>query len=377
MFIPRTLEPAIRRMLFQGKVLILYGPRQVGKTTLAQNIAKDYGKVLNLSCDDPLTRQKLSNKDTVTLKALVQGYEFILIDEAQRVENIGLTLKQLVDTLPKTAQVMATGSSSFDLANKIKEPLTGRSREFTLLPFSLEELRAVENPLEQEATLEDKVLYGLYPEVSLKKEDRLYALKNITENYLYKDIFIFEGIRKPEWMEKIAQLLAISTGSLISYSELANTLDLSKQTVEHYIRILEQAFIIYTLRPYHNNLRSELTKKRKIYFYDTGIRNMLLSNFQPMDLRADKGGLWENFVVTERLKWASNHEHLTLKSHFWRSTTGQEVDLLEQENTKKRAFEIKWNSEKKQKIPSQFLANYGKTPYTLIHRENFLEEIYK
>ena len=180
MFIPRTLEPAIRRMLFQGKVLILYGPRQVGKTTLAQNIAKDYGKVLNLSCDDPLTRQKLSNKDTVTLKALVQGYEFILIDEAQRVENIGLTLKQLVDTLPKTAQVMATGSSSFDLANKIKEPLTGRSREFTLLPFSLEELRAVENPLEQEATLEDKVLYGLYPEVSLKKEDRLYALKNIT-----------------------------------------------------------------------------------------------------------------------------------------------------------------------------------------------------
>lgn len=376
MFIPRTLEPQLRQALYKGKILILYGPRQVGKTTLAQNIAKNYGKVLLLNCDDSLTRKKLSNQNTVTLKSLVQGYDFILIDEAQRVENIGLTLKQLVEALPKTVQVMATGSSSFDLANKIKEPLTGRSREFTLLPFSLEELRNIENPIEQQAALEDKILYGLYPEVVLSASDRLQTLKNITENYLYKDILVFEGIRKPEWMEKILQLLAVGTGSLVSFSELANTLDISKQTIEHYIRILEQAFVIYSLKPYHNNLRSELTKKRKIYFYDTGIRNMLLGNFQPMDLRAERGGLWENFVISERLKWVQNHGHIMLKSHFWRTTTGVEVDLLEEENTKKRAFEIKWNNAKNQKIPSQFLANYGETPYTLIHQENLLDEIY-
>lgn len=378
--IERTIKKDVLSACFQGKVVIIYGPRQVGKTTLAKTLVSDIGKKgLYMTCDDPQTRSELTGRNTAELLRTIQGYEVIVIDEAQRVDNIGITLKQLVDALPQTVQIIATGSSSFDLANKINEPLTGRSREFMLYPLSLEELRSTQSLLEQKSTLMQRVVFGCYPEVVLGTGDHKQALFNLTEHYLYKDLLSYDGIRKPELLEKLIKLLASSVGQLVSYTELANTLDVSKQTIESYITILEQAFIIYTLKPYSKNVRSELTKKRKVYFIDTGILSMVSGDLSPLDhfTRTNTGQIWENFVINERMKSMKNHGNYMARWNFWRTITGQEIDLIEtNESRPLHAFEIKWKPEKRD-APSSWKTGYPDSVFTIIHRENFFQEMYE
>ena len=250
--------------------------------------------------------------------------------------------------------------------------MTGRSFEFHLLPFSIEEIKPYENRIIQESTLNDRIIHGLYPEIVLGKENREKILFSIANNYLYKDILTYEGIRKPDILEKILSILAISVGSEISFNEISNTLDIAKQTVNSYVKILEQAFIIYSVKPFHKNLRSEMTKKRKIYFYDTGIRNTILNDMKDIELRIDKGALWENFVMNERIKKAFNDDDFQKKFYFWRTTDGQEIDLVEEKNTELKIFEIKWQ-EKNIKLPAKWKESYGETDIKIICRKNFLD----
>lgn len=372
MKIERLIKKHILRSCFKGKIIVIYGPRRVGKTTLVKEIGVELGGELYLSCDEPTVRNMLTKKDTPSLLSVIKGYKTIIIDEAQRIEDIGLTLKQLADSNLDNVQIIATGSSSFELSNKIKEPLTGRSFEFHLLPFSIEEIKPYENRIIQESTLNDRIIHGLYPEIVLGKENREKILFSIANNYLYKDILTYEGIRKPDILEKILSILAISVGSEISFNEISNTLDIAKQTVNSYVKILEQAFIIYSVKPFHKNLRSEMTKKRKIYFYDTGIRNTILNDMKDIELRIDKGALWENFVMNERIKKAFNDDDFQKKFYFWRTTDGQEIDLVEEKNTELKIFEIKWQ-EKNIKLPAKWKESYGETDIKIICRKNFLD----
>lgn len=372
--IKRAIKEAILGHIGKGKVIVIYGARQVGKTTLVKEIAGEYGDFVYLSCDEPNVRDRLTNKTSAELKSFIGNPSLVVIDEAQRVSNIGITLKLLVDTYPHI-QVIATGSSSFDLANKIREPLTGRAYTFHLYPFSFAELESVWPRPTADALLEERIIYGMYPAIATT--DRAAAgeeLKAITSDYLYRDLLAYEGIRKPELLEKLLRLLAVQVGSLVSFVELSNTLDVSKQTVENYIRILEQAFIIFPVTPFTRNARSELTKKRKIYFSDTGVRNALLQNFNPLANRTDAGALFENFVIAERIKVLSNAGR-DASFHFWRTHDGQEVDLVEREGTRTRAFEVKLYEPKRYAAPPKWSALSPEIPVELITRENIFEKL--
>ncbi|MCC6323910.1 ATP-binding protein [Candidatus Nomurabacteria bacterium] len=372
MNLKRTIKDHIKNYIFKGKIITIYGPRQVGKTTLVNEIAKAYGEYGYFSCDEPDVRDKLTNKTSFELKQFLGHNKLVIIDEAQRVENIGITLKLLIDNYPET-QIIATGSSSFELANKIKEALTGREVAFHLHPFTFLELSQLYQTLDLYRQKEERMIFGMYPDVVLEKtipKEKMLSL--ISNEYLYKDLLSYEGIRKPMLLEKLARLLATQTGSLISFSELANTLDVSKQTVENYIKILEQAFIIFSILPYSENVRSELTKKRKIYFYDTGVRSALLENTTMLDRRIDTGFLFENMIISERVKYLSNQAR-NVKFYFWRTHDGQEIDLIEIEQNQKRAFEIKWQKPTNYKTPPKWKNNYPNIPVTLIHKDNFLD----
>lgn len=374
MKIERTIKKQIKDLLFKGKIITLYGPRQVGKTTLIKEIGKEYGNYSYFSCDEPDVRERLTNKTSIELKSFIGNKKLILIDEAQRVPNIGITLKLLIDNYPEI-QIIATGSSSFELANKINEPLTKRQIIFHLFPFSFLELNTKYNDLDLYRQKEDRIIFGMYPNVIFNGEiTKEKVLSLISNEYLYKDLLIYEGIRKPLLLEKLIKLLATQVGSLISFSELANTLDTSKQTIENYINILEQAFIVFSVLPYSTNKRSELTKKRKIYFYDTGIRNALLENTNILNKRTDVGHLFENFIIAEKIKYLMN-ENRQVKFYFWRTHDGQEIDLIEEEKGEKRAFEIKWQDNKILKTPPKWINQYPDTPLQFINKDNFLEFI--
>jgi len=370
----RTIEKNIHKHIFKNKVIIIYGARQTGKTTLIQKIQKKYNsyKSLYFNCDDLDIRQQLSNSTSTNLGQLIGNSKLIFIDEAQRVENIGVTLKILIDNYPKT-QLVVTGSSSFDLANKINEPLTGRKYEFHLYPFSLEELGQIYSDLEIKRILENRILFGMYPDIVNNPDEARENLKNITKSYLYKDIFQYQGIRNPEILEKLLQALALQIGQEVSYGELANLINVNKKTINSYIQILEQAFIIFRLRPLHRNIRTELRKLRKIYFYDTGIRNAIINNLNPINLRNDVGQLWENFMLSERMKYNSNH-NIYKNIYFWRTHHQQEIDYLEEEGGKFDGFEFKWKS-KKYYPPKVFLDTYSNSSVNLISQDNFLKFI--
>ncbi len=373
MIFERTIQKNIEKRLFKGKIIIIYGPRQVGKTTLAKTILEKYAKERDtkyLSSDDLDVRQALTNKTSTALKEYLGQKDFVVIDEAQRIENIGLTLKLLVDNYPEI-QIIATGSSSFDLSNKIIEPLTGRKYEFFLHPFSLEELSQKYDRLEMRRILERQMIFGAYPEVIDAGEDAKNRLKEITHSYLYKDVLEYQGIKHSDLLDNLLQALALQVGNEVSYNELSNLLKISKNTVENYIRILEQAFIIFRLRPLSRNLRNELKKMRKIYFYDTGVRNALINNFNPLDLRTDAGALWENFMLSERMKFNGNNEHDKL-TYFWRTMQKQEIDYIEEEGGKMEGFEFKWKKDKFKK-PKAFLEAYPGSDVTLVNKENFEE----
>jgi len=366
--IRRTIQDAIERSLFKGKAIIIYGARQVGKTTLIMALQQDAAiPSIYLNCDEPDIRRALSDKTSTELKMLVGSNRLVLIDEAQRVGTIGITIELLTDTAPDI-QVIATGSSAFELSSRIEEPLTGRKREFRLYPFSLTELGQMYSPLEVGRTVERCMVFGLYPEIVNAPETAETALREIARSYLYKEILAFHQIRNTEALERLVQSVALQIGNEVSYSKLAQQVGVDKKTVESYLRILEQSFIIFRLGSFSRNLRNELKKSRKIYFIDTGIRNAVINNLNPPELRGDVGDLWENFVIAERMKRNHNRQ-LFPSSYFWRSHQKQEIDYLEELNGELRGYEIKWR-EKRMKVPAAFSAAYPDCPVTLIDREN-------
>ncbi len=374
--IQREVLPKIEEKIFKGKVIIIYGARQVGKTTLIKQIQQKYfDNALYLNCDEPDIRNFLNDVTSTQLKSFIGNKKLILIDEAQRVKNIGITLKLFADEL-KNVQVLATGSSSFELSNVINEPLTGRKFVFLLTPISLLELKNFFGQMETNRLLEERIIYGMYPEVITNKEEKKSLLKEITTSYLFKDILNFEGIRKPEILEKLLMLLAAQIGSEVSYNELSNTLRIDKDTISKYIDILEKAFIIFRLNPFSKNIRSEITKMRKIYFYDTGIRNALISNFNSLEMRSDKGALWENFIISERIKFNNVHQE-DVKVYFWRTSQQQEIDLVEESNDKISIYEFTYNPNQKKSFSKTFLRNYSSENQMIVHKENFWNFIEK
>lgn len=367
--IKRALEEKIKNRFGSGKVILLIGPRQVGKTTLFNKLLQNK-EYLFLNGDDPTVRRLLSDPNLEQIKNIIGKYQIVFIDEAQRISNIGLTLKLISDQL-KTIQLLVSGSSAFELNNQTQEPLTGRKWEYKLYPISWGEFESHVGYLKAEQQLELRVIYGMYPDVINSFGEEKEILKQLTDSYLYKDILSYGGIRKPEVLEKLLRALAFQIGSEISYNELSQLLGIDKKTVASYIDLLCQAFVIYKLPSFSKNLRNEIKTNHKIYFYDTGVRNMIIGNLNPMENRQDKGSLWENFLLTERLKFNSYNDSLA-KGYFWRTVQQQEIDYVEENAGIIQGFEIKWNKKNKIKIPKTFTQTYNSN-VCIIDKENFRE----
>lgn len=374
MYIPRSIEPKINNWLFKKKIIIIYGARQTGKSTLVKRIMANYqSESKYFNGDEQATKKLFENAaDLSTLKNIIGRSKLVIIDEAQKIENIGLKLKILVDNFPKQ-QIIATGSSSFDLASKISEPLTGRTVQFMLYPLSIAELAGIWDPLELKLQLENLMIYGFYPAIvtAPSLEEKTILLKQLVSDYLYKDILSFDRVRKSEIIKKFTEAVSLQTGNEVSYNELANLLQINKQTVMSYLDILEQGFILFRLTSFSRNLRSEIDKSRKIYLFDTGVRNVLINNLNPLSLRTDTGALWENFVVSEFKKrqfWQANTNPL----YFWRTYQQQEIDLLEDKAGKLSAYEIRWQKTKR-KPPKVWEENYPESTWQSITKDNFLE----
>jgi uncharacterized protein len=345
-YIHRELTEQITKRLFKGKVIILYGPRQVGKTTLLEHILSEYAdkKVLRVYGDDVDARMALEDASIAKLQAFVAGFDIVYIDEAQYVTNIGVALKLLHDHCPDV-QVLATGSSSFELANKIIEPLTGRHYSFYLFPLSLTELMHAHDRYYVEARIDERLIYGSYPAVVLGTGDAKEVLTRIADDYSSKDVLRFEKVRNAQVLVKLLRALALQIGNEVSYNEIAGTLGIDKETITRYVSILEQSFIIFTLEPYADNARRALKRKRKIYFWDVGLRNALIANLNSLDLRTDSGHIFENFVIAEFLK----KDRETLLHHnyfFYRAYDGEEIDLLVERNGVLEGYECKVTSDK-------------------------------
>lgn len=342
----RSIESKIQETLFKGRMVSILGPRQSGKTTLSKKIITPYGgQGAYYDCQLAEVRKHFIVGEPEKLLSLVKGKKIVVFDEAQTIQDIGSILKIFHDTYPKT-QIIATGSSSFDLSNKINEPMTGRIFEFTLLPLSLDEIRAT-----QKITLQDLygfMLYGTYPAVVAEKSQELKKtiLKNIATQYLYKDVFVFEAIRNPQVFENLVKLLALQIGSLVSVNELSTHLGVSRSVVQRYLRLLEQSFIIKVIRPFSNNPRNELKKAFKIIFLDIGVRNALVDIEKSMEKREDRGFIFENYFMSERVKIGNNEKVFPPEIMFWRTRTGEEVDVIEKNGTEITAYECKWSETK-------------------------------
>ena len=369
--IHRIIEQLIKNDFGRGKIIVLMGARQVGKTTLFDSVVSGSSNVLRLNCDNYDDRSDLENKTSTELRQLMGNHEVVIIDEAQRAKNIGLSLKMLAD-LKLPMQILVTGSSSLTLANEINEPATGRLIEYNLFPLSLVELMQQTSPREEKRLLEQRMIYGLYPEVVTTPGDAKRILVNLANNYLYRDLLEYRGVKKPEVLQKLVRALALQIGSEVSYNELSRTVGVDKATVESYIDLLEKCFVVFRLPAYSSNLRSEIKRGRKIYFYDNGIRNALLSNFAPLELRDDVGMLWENMMVSERIK-RNSYSRSYVQMYFWRTQQQQEVDLIEEQDGRLTAFEFKWNTKKKAKLPKTFIDNYPNTDFKVISPDNYVE----
>lgn len=368
--IKRSIQPFIEKWLFRGKVIIIYGARQVGKTTLVKGLLDKYGVEGGYyNCEIQSIREALEKEEPSLLKRYIGDKRLVVFDEAQYITNIGRILKIMIDTYPDI-QIIATGSSSFDLANKTSEPLTGRALQFVLYPFSFEELGALHRGFERKAQLPLLLKYGAYPEiVQAPEEDAQILLDDLTSKYLYKDILEFENLKRSDIIFKLLQLLALQVGSEVSLNELANSLQTNRKTVERYIDLLEKAFVIFRLRSFSRNLRKEISKAHKVYFYDIGVRNSIIQQYQDFSLRADKGAVWENFLIVERLKYLQNNR-LSPNQYFWRTHDRQEIDYIEEYGGKLTGYEIKWKLKNK-KFPSVFLKTYPESEAKFIDQSNF------
>lgn len=372
--IARFLENQILERIQQSsKIVLIYGSRQVGKTTLVKGLLKKLPyKTLNINADNREFADVLSSRDSGKLRRLVGGYELVFIDEAQRISDIGINLKIIHDQIPEV-KVVATGSSSFELANIVREPLTGRTWTFTLYPISLGELNADNNLFELDQRLEEFLLFGMYPEVFSYSgnTDKISFLKELTGAYLYKDILELGDMRHSHKVHDLLRLLAYQIGSTVSLNELGRQLEMSKETVARYIDLLEKAFIVFRLPGYSRNLRKEVVKMDKVYFYDLGVRNAVIDNFNALSGRNDIGQMWENFLVAERMKHNAYRRHFANR-YFWRTYTGAEIDYVEESGGQLVGYEFKW-SNKTVKPPQTWMETYPEAAFQPVNRENYSE----
>ena len=372
--IPRMYFEPIREALIDGrKIVVLYGPRQAGKTTLIKSIIDQLDfRTLFINADQQRYIDILSSRDLERMKWLIAGHEVLVIDEAQRVPDIGINLKILHDEMPQL-RIIATGSSSFELANQVKEPLTGRILTFVLYPIGVCELALSQNPFELQSQIEAFLRFGMYPErFSMQGADETANyLVDIASSYLYKDVLELSNIRHSSKLHKLLQLLAHQIGAQVSLNELGQQLEMSKDTVGHYLDLLEQSFVIFRLPGFSRNLRKELSKMDKIYFWDTGVRNAVIDDFRPLSSRSDTGKLWENFLVSERRKWLAFHQKRG-RSHFWRTYDQAEIDYVETKDGQIQAYEFKFFP-KAARVPQAWQLAYPEASFQVVHPENFWE----
>jgi uncharacterized protein len=373
--ISRTIIPMLSRFMHKNRAIIIYGARRTGKTTILNVLAESLNNIHYINCDLIDGQESFNFRNIDEIKLSFGRYSYLLIDEAQRVRDIGIKLKSIIDTLPGL-QVIVTGSSSLELSNTMIEPLTGRKFEFILTPLSLKELYKYEGIDAVVSGLEQRLIYGNYPEVFLEKTMPEEIIKEISGSYLSRDMLMYQEIKRPDLLRKLLILLALQIGNEVSTSELANNVGLDRKTVEKYLWLLEQSYIIYRLGSFRRNLHNELKRANKYYFWDTGIRNSLINNFNRLELREDAGALWENYLITERRKMMLN-KRASFEHYFWRTTTQQEIDLIEVENAEIRAFEIKWNPRKKVKFPLAFIKGYEMAETYILNRESYLEIMLK
>ncbi len=371
--VKRIIEKNIMERFFKGKAILIFGPRQVGKTTLLKSITASKSNVQWYNADLIEVQELFAQASLVNFKSFIRPGNIIVIDEAQNIKEIGLKLKIIIDNIPNV-QLLVSGSSSFELINHLTEPLTGRKYEYMLYPFSFEEMAQYHGKFEEYKHLKLRMIYGYYPEVVLKETEAKDLLKLLTRSYLYKDILIWQKIKKSDKLIKLLQALAYQIGNQVSYNELGQLTGLDNETVENYIILLEQSYVLFRLPSFSRNLRNELKRSRKIYFYDTGIRNALIGNFNNIEQRNDVGALWENFMIAERIKFTDYHQIYTNR-YFWRTHAQQEIDYIEERDGNLFAFEFKWNTLKKAKIPKSFTVAYPGAETKIITPENYLEFI--
>ena len=369
--INRLLQNTFNKYLFKGKALVLIGARQVGKTTFLQNLDYRGLDYLWLNADENNVREGLANPSVKAIHNVIGDYKVVVIDEIQRIKNAGLLLKIMVDNF-KDVQFIATGSSSLEISESIFEPLTGRHFLFNLYPFSLAELYPKKSPFEIEQELPFHLVYGSYPEVALRRDISEILLKNLSNQYLYKDVLIWKDIRKPELLDKLLKLLAYQMCSEISINELANQLKVRSETVESYIVLLEKSYVVYRLKSYGTNQRKEVSKMSKIFFWDNGIRNAIIGNFNDLANRNDHGQLFENFMISERMKMNA-WKNTNVQSHFWRNYNQSEVDYIEVSHDSLSAFEMKWNTKKHLRVTKAFTNLYPNATTYVITPENFVD----
>jgi len=370
--IPRKISQQIEADMFRGKAILLYGARQTGKTTLVKNLLEKRGdSVLFLNGDESDVREMLADVTSTKWKNLLGENTTVFIDEAQRIENVGMAIKLIVDQVPGV-QVIATGSSSFEFANKSNEPLTGRKYIHHLFPLSFAELCSKKGFIEEKRSLEHRLVFGCYPEVVVSQGDEQRVLKLLAESFLFKDLLMLEEIKKPVLLTKILKAIALQVGSEVSFTEIAQLVGSNNNTVAKYIDLLEKVFVVFTLPALSRNVRNEIKKGKKIYFFDNGIRNAILGNFQGIHTRTDTGVLWENYCISERIKLLSNG-NVYGDRFFWRTTQQQEIDYIEEFEGKIRAFEFKWNSLKKVRFPVTFTNAYPEHTLATVTPANYEE----
>ncbi len=376
MYIPQYQLANLQKLTVPGKVILVYGPRRTGKTTLLQHFIAGLDEPYHLvNGEDIFVQQVLSSQSIDKLKNFVGQKNLLIIDEAQKIPNIGLNLKLIIDHIPQI-RVIASGSSSFDLALQAGEPLTGRKWTMRLFPLAQMELSQTENMAQTLARLENRLIYGSYPDVVLGSDDefRQRYLREIISSYLYKDILELDGLRHSDKLIRLLQLLAFQIGKEVSFTELGTQLGLSKNTVERYLDLLEKAFVIYRLRGLSRNLRKEISKNPRYYFYDVGIRNALIQNFNPLNLRDDVGQIWENYLVIERLK-KQEYTGISCANYFWRTYSRKEVDWVEERAGEFFAYEFKWSPSAKTALPKDFALAYPHTQFECVHPQNYLQFI--
>jgi uncharacterized protein len=368
--ISRQIEQLISKFMHKKRAIIIYGARRTGKTTLVQALSKDLNKLLTVNGDFSMSHDLLNVHSEEDVRIRFGKYDYLLVDEAQRIADIGLKLKSIIDTLPNL-QVIATGSSSLDLSNSTVEPLTGRKFEFILSPFSTAELYDHAGISAVMSGLPNRLIYGNYPEVYLAQQDAEDILMETAGSYLFRDVLSYQEVKRPDLMKKLLKAIALQVSKQVSYAELASIVGLDAKTIERYIYLMEQSFILFRAGSYSRNVRNELKCSNKIYFWDNGIRNAVINDFKPLEDRLDTGSLWENYFISERRKYMLSKRH-GFEHYFWRTTQKQEIDLIEVTGQNLHAFELKWNPKKTPPIPLTFTRNYPEAKTDVVNRDNYL-----